>query len=381
MFTHAPRYYRPELDALRFFAFLSVFFFHGMEYFVPDAFRDLETFHLAWAGQWGVPLFFFLSAFLIVELLLRERDTFSSIRLGAFYIRRILRIWPLYFAAYWGFALLEHWIPNVNPHAGTTWPWFTIFLANWYISHHGWIAGPVDPLWSISVEEQFYLFVPMITALGGRRALRVVSLIVIAVSYYEIYRYARVTWHGDSGAWTNSLVQFQFFAGGALLAMGLKGHVPQWSSAVRALVFGAGVVCWVMAQTVFRVRGWMCFATVPQALAGWPLILLGCALFLLAFLGIDRERIPRFAVYLGRISYGLYVIHSLFYLLVFHYVGAAIARHLGIRPYPLPQAIVWPLIAFALGVSILFAHLSYRYFERPFLRLKEKFALVPSRPE
>ena len=182
MHTNAPRYYRPELDALRFVAFLSVFLFHGMEYYIPSAFLDVEKFHLPWIGQWGVPLFFFLSAFLIVELLLRERDSTGSVHLGAFYLRRILRIWPLYFGVYWGFALLNIWVPRINPGTGITWPWFTFFFANQYIAHHGWIAGPVDPLWSISVEEQFYLLIPIVTALGGRRALSLVSCFVLALS-------------------------------------------------------------------------------------------------------------------------------------------------------------------------------------------------------
>ena len=375
------RYYRPELDALRFLAFLSVFFFHGMEFYIPHAFRDIETFHLAWVGQWGVPLFFFLSAFLIVELLLRERDSLGSIDLKAFYLRRILRIWPLYFAAFWGFALLNLWIPRVNPHVATTWPWFTFFFANQYIAHHGWIAGPVDPLWSISVEEQFYLFIPLLASLGGRRVLRLVSVVVLMLSYWAIYRYARITWHEDNGAWTNSLVQFQFFSGGALLAMGLRGRVPQWRAPLRLLAFAAGLACWIVAQTVFRVRGWEPFTTVPQALSGWPLILIGCALFLLSFLGIRGHSIPRPVIYLGRISYGLYVIHSLLYLLCFRYLGGVIARHRHIPSYPLPLGLVWPLIALVFCASVLLAHLSYRYFERPFLRLKQRFALVPSRPE
>jgi peptidoglycan/LPS O-acetylase OafA/YrhL len=373
------RYYRPELDALRFCAFLSVFLFHGMDYYIPDAFRNVETYHLAWAGQWGVPMFFLLSAFLIVELLLRERDGTGSIHLMAFYIRRILRIWPLYFFAFYGFALLNHFIPGVNPGVGTTWPYFTFFLGNWYISQHGWIAGPVDPLWSISVEEQFYLFIPLIAAFGGRRGLRVASLVVLAVSYWAIYRYARITWTVDNGEWTNSLVMFQFFAGGALLAMGLRGRVPQWSAPVRLMAFGSGLACWIIAQTVFRVRGWEPFTTVGQAFAGWPLILAGCVLFLLSFLGIGANRIPHWIAYLGRISYGLYIYHSLIYMLVFRYL----APHIWHMQQPnsswhLP--VVWTLVACVLAISIVIAHFSYRLLEKPFLRIKERFALVPSRP-
>jgi peptidoglycan/LPS O-acetylase OafA/YrhL len=380
MLTPLKRYYRPELDALRFCAFLSVFLFHGMEYYIPDAFSHMETYHLAWAGQWGVPMFFLLSAFLIVELLLRESDGTGTVHLKAFYIRRILRIWPLYFFAFYSFAFLDLFIPKVNPHIGTTWPYFTFFLGNWYISQHGWIAGPVDPLWSISVEEQFYLFIPIIIAIGGRRALRIASVIVLVVAYWAIYRYARLTWTVDNGEWTNSLVMFQFFAGGALLAMTLRGRVPQWKWATRLSAFAAGLTCWIVAQTVFGVRGWEPFTTVAQAFTGWPLVLIGCVLFLLSFLGITENRIPKWIAYLGRISFGLYVYHSLIYMLIFRYA----APHIwGIQqpnsPWHLPT--VWALIACVLAISISIAYLSYNLLEKPFLRIKERFAIVPSRPE
>jgi peptidoglycan/LPS O-acetylase OafA/YrhL len=374
------RYYRPELDALRFCAFLSVFLFHGMEHFIPGVFGHRETYHLAWAGQLGVPLFFLLSAFLIVELLLRERDGTGSIHLKAFYIRRILRIWPLYFFAFYSFALLNRFIPHVNPHVETTWPYFTFFLGNWYISQHGWIAGSVDPLWSISVEEQFYLFIPIVVALGGRRALRVASFVVLAVSYWAIYRYARISWNVDNGEWTNSLVMFQFFAGGALLAMALNGRVPRWKAPARILAFASGLACWIIAQTVFCVGGGKPFTTVAQAFAGWPLILIGCILFLLSSLGIAANRIPRWLAYLGRISFGLYVYHSLIYMLVFHYTASLIWHR-----YPPTsnwhQPLVWALVACVLATSIAIANISYQLLEKPFLRIKQRFALVPSRPE
>jgi peptidoglycan/LPS O-acetylase OafA/YrhL len=353
-----------------------------MEYYIPGVFRHMDTYHLAWAGQWGVPMFFLLSAFLIVELLLREREATGSIHLKAFYARRILRIWPLYFFAFYGMALLNLWITGIkiNPNVGTTWPYFTFFLGNWYISQHGWIAGPVDPLWSISVEEQFYIFIPLIAAFGGRRALKAVSFLVLAISYWAIYRYARITWTVDNGEWTNSLVQFQFFAGGALLAIALHGRVPQWRWPARILAFFTALACWVVAQTTFGVRGWEPFTTVTQAFAGWPLILIGCVLFLLSFLGIAAKHIPKPIAYLGRISFGLYVYHSLIYGLIFHYVAPRIWRSQPVgSTWHLP--IVWALVACVLAISIAIAHLSYRLLERPFLLLKQRFTLVPSRPE
>src|ERR1700748_1439510 len=91
------RIYRPELDVLRFVAFLLVFFFHvtpaatGHHSLVGQVLLSLRD-----CGAFGVCIFFVLSSFLITELLIREKDATGSVHFKAFYLRRILRIWPLY---------------------------------------------------------------------------------------------------------------------------------------------------------------------------------------------------------------------------------------------------------------------------------------------
>ena len=101
----APRYYRPELDVLRLFAFFMVFLSHvvpGDQTFFARAHIAPEIAALIIAasagGAFGVDLFFALSSFLITSLLLRERKFCGNIDVPRFYVRRILRIWPLYFA-------------------------------------------------------------------------------------------------------------------------------------------------------------------------------------------------------------------------------------------------------------------------------------------
>lgn len=179
-------YYRPELDGLRFFAFLCVFMFHRMDYVPP---KGTWSFRIGTIGAFGVPVFFLLSAFLITELLLRERERTGQVHVPSFYMRRILRIWPLYFAAFFGLALLNHFLPGVGTGDWRAWLAFTFFAGNWYITHHGWIAGSVDPLWSISVEEQFYIAIPLIVALGGRRALLYTSYVLLAVAFAVVLFY------------------------------------------------------------------------------------------------------------------------------------------------------------------------------------------------
>jgi peptidoglycan/LPS O-acetylase OafA/YrhL len=90
--SHKASFYHPELDALRFFAAASVFLLHA---FLKSAGL---LFLVTGSGAYGVDLFFVLSSFLITTLLLRERDTTGTVDIRAFYVRRILRIWPLYFS-------------------------------------------------------------------------------------------------------------------------------------------------------------------------------------------------------------------------------------------------------------------------------------------
>jgi peptidoglycan/LPS O-acetylase OafA/YrhL len=131
-------FYRPELDALRFFAFLAVFRFH----FSAAIDRYVEQGGSHWigransvthAGVYGVDLFFVLSAYLITELLLREKRQFGHLDVRAFYVRRILRIWPLYFFAI-GLALF----PPFNRLHGFTWRYagaFLLLAGNWSVWH------------------------------------------------------------------------------------------------------------------------------------------------------------------------------------------------------------------------------------------------------
>src|SRR6201986_2178857 len=93
--TPAGTFYRPGLDILRALAFLLVFVAHGLASHID---QPTQVGAIARAGEFGVCIFFFLSSYLITELLLREKRDTHTILIPAFYMRRILRIWPLYFA-------------------------------------------------------------------------------------------------------------------------------------------------------------------------------------------------------------------------------------------------------------------------------------------
>src|SRR5579864_2495432 len=161
------RFYRPELDVLRFFAFLGVFIFHAaprsMDFYNAAGYPHwlssllIPTFG---AGAYGVDLFFALSAYLITSLLLRERAATGALDLRGFYVRRILRIWPLYLAFVAFAAVFAALVPGqhlpIKYVVG-----YSLLAGNWIYAFYGLPASFATPLWTVSIEEQFYLAWPL----------------------------------------------------------------------------------------------------------------------------------------------------------------------------------------------------------------------------
>src|SRR5438045_4760557 len=164
------RYSRPELDVLRCFAFLMVFASHT----VPGS--------TAVGGAFGVDLFFTLSSFLITTLLLRESSVCGALDVTAFYLRRVLRILPLYF----GFllaatTLARSLVPDENLPLKYVVA-FALLCGNWACVLWGYPHSVATPLWSVSIEEQFYLCWPLIMRRWVHR-LTMVAVGLVVVSF------------------------------------------------------------------------------------------------------------------------------------------------------------------------------------------------------
>ncbi|SDD63580.1 acyltransferase family protein [Niabella drilacis] len=373
------RYYRPELDVFRFFAFLFVFCTHRMDLAPIDVKEYYWVYQVSLVGVFGVPLFFLLSAFLITELLLREKDATGSVRPQSFYIRRILRIWPLYFFVLTGFLVLSVTTKNFGVITTGNFLSFSLFAGNWYISFNEWVSCyPQNPLWSISVEEQFYLLIPLLAVFFTRKGLKAVAFTFLVIAYVVIFSYGRHPREGFSSEWTNSFVQFQFFAAGILLSVYLRGRQPRFSIPLRALLFIAGIGCWLIASLVFKVK-----ADAPhlsnsaEAMSGWACILLGALLMFLSMLGTPGKYLPKPVIFLGRISYGLYMFHNLFYYLIYHLYKDQLTLFATWLHLPEQKNNIGFVLAF-IG-TVVTAMLSYRFLERPFLHLKRRFTVIPSR--
>lgn len=177
--------YFPNLDGLRFYAFLAVFFAHSF-WTEFDYMRLNPAFHflkeVAYKGVLGVNFFFVLSGFLITYLLLEEKAATGKVNIPAFYMRRILRIWPLYyFVVFVGFVV----VPFVQSRLGQPTPergnilYYLAFLGNFDVKPTSAVLGI---LWSIAVEEQFYLVWPVVFSIVPPRYYWFLFPVIIAIS-------------------------------------------------------------------------------------------------------------------------------------------------------------------------------------------------------
>jgi peptidoglycan/LPS O-acetylase OafA/YrhL len=353
------KFYRPELDALRFVAFFLVFCNHGLPsragYHAAGLpawlWRPLDG--LKMGGSYGVDLFFLLSAYLITEILLREHRRTSTIDVRAFWVRRILRIWPLYFlflaAAYWVVPLF--YPQNFPGHMAFA---YATFWGNFVAATLPSVATVAGILWSVSIEEQFYLCWPLVLRVGVRWIVPIcVALLVVS----NVTRFVLLSDPIDpESLWYNTFTRLDPIAVGALLASLLAGRTLALRRSTR--------LGFVTSALVLLVLSGMYLKQIDKLdLLAYPVASVAALLALLGFLGADW-RTPPALLYLGRISYGLYVFH----ILAITIVRSAVDLGGGFREW----AVEFPI---ALLMTIGLASISYRWVETPFLRIKERFSM------
>ncbi len=317
-------------------------------------------------GAFGVSLFFVLSSYLITELLLREKAQIGTLDVRSFYIRRILRIWPLYFA-FLALAVGLQWIvpgQHVTLRAGL---WFSLLAGNWFIVFHGFPSSVIFPLWSVSIEEQFYITWPAIVRLASEtRMLFCAGLLLLISTAARVFLGMHHT--GESDVWCNTFVQLDPIAIGILLAVLLKGEIPRLSKVSRGALVLAGITGLALGSLYFGIKNDP--LTTMRIVLGYPSVAIGGALLLLAVLRNSKKRSNPVLVYLGRISYGLYVFHILGLLISDYTVHDQTAD---LFRYSLRVSV-------ALAATVAMAAVSYRWLETPFLGLKQRFTHVLSRP-
>jgi len=364
--------YMPAVDGLRGIAILLVLWYHA-----PFVFRHLPQFadqHNIWAslgpfwvmslGGWiGVDLFFVVSGFLITLILLRVRSMSGS--LIAFWKRRALRILPLaglYLAALGVLVTLGdplHILPNFNG-----WAWYAFYLGNIHIALYGWQPLAVMILWSLAIEEQFYLVWPCLVRMYNARHVLVSSIGLICLT--PLIRACIFATADYPATYVFTLCRLDALACGAVIAV-LYSSTDSQSMLIEsckrlripALAMIVITLLVPFSPSFPQTRPWL------FTVFGYSLLAVSFAVLLAASLGtegpIKRLLTSRLLTFLGKRCYGLYLWH----VLAAGLTATALERwDIGFYPH----VIAWLMILVAMASG------SWLLFEEPILRLKR---LVP----
>ena len=249
---------------------------------------------------------------------------------------------------------------------------FSLLSANLWVATHGWTVSMIGPLWSISIEEQYYLVWPFIARYFHKRGLWLASGLLLLAAYGTLAYLG-----GDNApryqVWVNSFVQFQFFALGAIVALVLHKRTYAPSALGRTLMLLASFAFLTISSSHHITEDRV--TSVQDLVLGYLCLACGVSM---AFLSVYKLGLPSWCaplLYLGRISYGLYVFH----FLALQIGGLASSFDRVPLSYGFPRVLLnSSRLCFSLGLCILLAMLSHRYLERPFLRLKKPFCLHPN---
>ncbi len=374
----AKPFYHPELDTVRFFLFCAVWGYHALPrdarqysvHHVPAALASLITTAIQ-AGMCSLDVFFILSAFLITELLLRERESRGTVDLKAFYIRRILRIWPLYFVVLALAGLLS--VFDRSQVVGWDYTFsFLLFAGNWIMSLH---AAPraiiIAPLWSVSFEEQFYLFWPLVLRTASKKAIFLSAMALLPVAALARLILLLLEHERAAAIWYNSFARLDSIAYGILLAVILHRRTLRLGRVARLALLIVGLSAWLAVGRYWPLADGP-VPTLVGGMIGYPLMSLGGVAIFLSVLEAARQGAPfmghPWLTYLGKITYGLYA---------YHYLGLRLSGYL-MDDLPGPFGLALSLLG-ALLITFLLAAASFKWLESPLLRLKQtKFTYVPS---
>ncbi len=351
----------PHLDGIRGLAIILVLLYH--------CFFDFGITRIGWVG---VNLFFLLSGYLITNILLQTKNNKHYFK--NFFLRRSLRIFPLYYLfLVIIFFLISIFFPfltgNFNYYNDHQ-VWFWLYIQNWLYALDGFPDNYfLHHLWSLAVEEQFYLFWPFVVFfIPARKLLYVNFLFIIFANIFRFYL----------GQQLGYVFPYQYVHLFSCMDALLWGAVLANLQQLNILDRYKKVVIFIFLLTLILIGGFIAFKRslfFEQLIPLFPIINLFFACVLYFSIGNFKysETINRFLskkslTWFGKYSYGLYIYHYPVYLALINgivYFSITNSQTLGNKVFIGIVAVV---------LSALLAYLSYHFYEKRFLKLKDKFA-------
>ena len=349
--------YFPTLDGLRLCAFLLVLVHH-----LPRSTQPVLGF-LHDCGWVGVSVFLTLSAYLLTAILCAEYAATGGVSALKFYVRRGLRIWPLYYAYLLMVGVFVCVRLPLNGNDAFRFAGLTFFIDNIVSGLRGYNPLPFTAhLWTVALEEQFYLILPFVLSVWLRNRRAAVIKIALVWVVFIVARAACVLLGVPHPfIWTSVISGDTMLIG---IALALSGWKPPPGNGWRLLCVAGALL------GIFSVGFMPPISEIgPHQVLMYATVAIGTG-----FLCVVALHEPAFAVlgarqvrYLGKISYGLYVFHFIGIAL-----GHAILRRLGGSSW-------FAHAATSLACTVVLAALSYQFLEKPFLKLKVRFETVRTR--
>lgn len=308
----------------------------------------------------GVTIFFAISGFLITYLLLEEKKIGINIR--HFYIRRVLRIWPLYYL-YMGLSLLTLWMFDLPWQAQSLW-WYIFLMANVPFILGGAIQF-IGHYWSLGVEEQFYAFWPwLIKKVSFKYILLVVSILFFCFFGVKVaFRLSEIMYGAQTPFYFLFITRFD------CMMMGAAGAILYYFKnrlfVSIASHWSAQILAWLLIAFFVINKQFGMMLNHEIAAFATVLIIVGQIEKKYRLINFDNAVCD----FLGKISFGIYVFHPLIIFYLEKIIG----------PIEVASAVKYILVYLSVfGFTILVAWVSYTGFEKKFLKLKSKFTIVKS---
>lgn len=332
--------YRPEIDSLRAVAVIAVLLSHWL-----PGFAYLVNWGLA-----GVYLFFVISGYVITRGLLSEQARSNGrIDVRKFFLRRAIRIWPIYFLT---IAFIYFVWPGFTS-GGIA--WHMLFLSNAFFSVEGKFLFPIH-FWSLSVEQQFYLTWPFLLLLCGRRQLLWACFAMIAVSPVSRLYFAAELQNMPASFYSLAS-NLDCLAAGAVVAIAERYRSPAIATVLNIAGAAGGLLLAYILAMSYQGNGLWDTAFTGTAIAA-------ISAWLIAWLGRSQCRggllCNPLTLYIGKISYGIYLYH----LLVGSYLLAT----------PLGKQSPWLYTVASTATTVAIASISWYLIERPLLSIKPRAA-------